>query len=529
MLMDVSSEIVHSLLPLFLVSTLGVGALAVGLIEGLAEATASVTKLFSGAVSDWVGKRKTLVLFGYGLSALTKPVFAMAPSVGWVVAARVTDRVGKGIRGAPRGALVADVTPRPLLGAAYGLRQSLDTVGTFAGPLLAMGLMVLTQNAYRTAFWAAGVPAALAVALVVFGVQEPDGRKAGRTAAAPLSPAEIRRLGAAYWGAVAVAVLMALARFSEAFLLLRAESVGMAAALEIKFAHVVNEKDAFHVAAEKFKELVEKETKGELTVALFPNAKLGDERTLLERMKMGIVDSGIITSGPIINFVPSFGVIDLTFLFRDPDHAYKVLDGPIGKKLLAEMESQGWKGLAFGERGFRNLTNSKRPVVTPEDAKGLKIRVMQNPVYVDSFKALGTNAVPMAWTEVLTALQQGTVDGQENPLNVIVAFKLYETQKYLTITRHAYAPAPIIMILATWKKLSPAQQAIVQKAAQDAAEFERAWDNKMEADWLKELQAKGMEVRTPDLKPFQNAVRPVYDQYGAKYGQPLIDSIINTK
>lgn len=230
MLMDVSSEIVHSLLPLFLVSSLGVSALAVGLIEGLAEATASVTKLFSGAVSDWVGKRKTLVLIGYGLSALTKPVFAMAPSVGWVVTARVTDRVGKGIRGAPRDALVADVTPRPLLGAAYGLRQSLDTVGAFAGPLLAMLVMGLTGNAFRTAFWVAGIPAALAVALIVFGVQEPDGRKAGRTAAPPLSPAEIRRLGAAYWGAVAVAVLMTLARFSEAFLLLRAESVGMAAA-----------------------------------------------------------------------------------------------------------------------------------------------------------------------------------------------------------------------------------------------------------------------------------------------------------
>jgi len=229
MLMDVSSEIVHSLLPVFLVSTLGVSALAVGLIEGLAEATASVTKLFSGAVSDWVGKRKPLLLFGYGLSALTKPVFALAPSVGWVVTARVTDRLGKGIRGAPRDALVADVTPRPLLGTAYGLRQSLDTVAAFAGPLLAMALMALTHGAFRTAFWASGIPAALAVMLIVFGVHESEGRQAGRATAPPLSPAEIRRLGAAYWASVAVAVLMTLARFSEAFLLLRAESVGMGA------------------------------------------------------------------------------------------------------------------------------------------------------------------------------------------------------------------------------------------------------------------------------------------------------------
>ncbi len=302
-----------------------------------------------------------------------------------------------------------------------------------------------------------------------------------------------------------------------------------AAAMEIKFAHVVNEKDAFHVAAEKFKELVEKRSQGALTVNIFPNAKLGDERTLLERMKMGIVDAGIITNGPIINFVPSFGAVDLPFLFRDPKHAYKVLDGNIGKKLMADLESQGWKGLAFGERGFRNLTNSKHAVKTPADIKGLKIRVMQNPVYVDSFKALGANAVPMAWTEVLTALQQGTVDGQENPLNVIMAFKLYETQKYLSITRHAYAPAPIIMSMATWKKLTPAQQGIVMKAAQEAAEFERAWDNRMEAEWMKELKAKGMVIATPDLAPFQKAVKPVYDQYSAKFGKDLIEAIQKTK
>jgi tripartite ATP-independent transporter DctP family solute receptor len=304
---------------------------------------------------------------------------------------------------------------------------------------------------------------------------------------------------------------------------------GSAFAMEIKFAHVVNEKDAFHLAAVKFKELVEQRTNGALTVTIYPNAKLGDERTLLERMKMGIVDGGIITSGPIINFVPSFGVIDLPFQFRDPKHAYKVLDGSIGQKLMADLESQGWKGLAFGERGFRNLTNSKRPVRTPADIKGLKIRVMQNPVYVDSFKALGANAVPMAWTEVLTALQQGTVDGQENPLNVIMAFKLYETQKYLSITRHAYAPAPIIMSMSTWKKLTPAQQDIVRKAAQEAADYERAWDNRMEAGWLKELKAKGMVVTTPDLRPFRKAVKPVYDEYTPKYGKALIESIQNTK
>ncbi len=300
-------------------------------------------------------------------------------------------------------------------------------------------------------------------------------------------------------------------------------------ALEIKLAHVVNEKDSFHLAAEKFKALTEKYTNGSVTVTIFPNAKLGDERTLLERMKMGIVDAGIITNGPIINFVPRFGAIDLPFLFRSPEHAYKVLDGPIGQGLFADLEKQGWKGLAWAERGFRNLTNSKKPVNTPDDVKGLKVRVMQNPVYVDSFKALGANAVPMAWTEALTALQQGTVDGQENPLNVIVAFKLNESQKYMAITRHAYAPAPILMSMVTWKKLNPEQQKAVVKAAQEAAVYERSFNNASEKLWVKELEGKGMKVTTPDLKPFLDAVKPVYDAYTPKFGKDFIAAIQNTK
>jgi len=241
------------------------------------------------------------------------------------------------------------------------------------------------------------------------------------------------------------------------------------------------------------------------------------------------VDAGIITNGPIINFVPRFGAIDLPFLFRNPDHAYKVLDGPIGNQLFADMEKQGWKGLAWAERGFRNLTNSKKAVNTPDDVKGLKIRVMQNPVYVDSFKALGANAVPMAWTEALTALQQGTVDGQENPLNVIVAFKLNESQKYMAITRHAYAPAPIIMSMVTWKKLDAGQQKAVLKAAQEAAVYERAFNNASEKLWVAELEGKGMKVTTPDLKPFLAAVKPVYDAYTPKFGKDFIAAIQNTK
>jgi tripartite ATP-independent transporter DctP family solute receptor len=308
-------------------------------------------------------------------------------------------------------------------------------------------------------------------------------------------------------------------------------SVSMAfGGMNIKVAHVVNEQDAFHLCALKFKEVVETETGGEITVTIFPNAKLGDERALLENMKMGAVDAGIITSGPIINFLPEFGIFDLPFLFRSPEHAYAVLDGPIGQGMLQSMESQGWVGLAYGERGFRNLTNSKRSVQTPEDMKGLKIRLMQNPVYVESFKLLGANAVPMAWTEALTALQQGTIDGQENPLNVIVSFKLFESQKHLSLTRHAYAPNVIMMSKITWNRLSPEQQEIVKKAAAEAAWANRNYDNEKAAEWLQFLKDQGMDVvENPDLGAFRQAVQPIYDKYEEKFGKERLQAIADTQ
>ena len=230
LLMDISSEMIHSLLPLFMVGTLGASALVVGLIEGLAEATALIVKVFSGALSDYLGKRKGLAVFGYALGALTKPVFALASSTGLVFAARLADRIGKGIRGAPRDALVADIAPPELRGAAFGLRQSLDTVGAFVGPLLAVGLMLLWHDDFRAVFWVAVIPGLLAVAVLVFGVHEPD-RPAQTVRRNPVTRANLRRLGSPYWWVVAVGELFTLARFSEAFLVLRAEQGGMALAL----------------------------------------------------------------------------------------------------------------------------------------------------------------------------------------------------------------------------------------------------------------------------------------------------------
>jgi MFS family permease len=226
MLMDISSEMIHALLPIYMVTVLGTSALSVGIIEGIAEATASITKVFSGALSDWLGKRKLLAALGYGLAAFTKPIFPLAASIEWLIAARFIDRVGKGIRGAPRDALVADIAPPDLRGASFGLRQSLDTVGAFLGPLFAIGLMWLTADHFQAVFWIAVIPAFLSVGLIVVAVKEPDRPKEQRRVRMPLHRDELRRLGATYWWVVAVAAVFTLARFSEAFLILRAQSIG---------------------------------------------------------------------------------------------------------------------------------------------------------------------------------------------------------------------------------------------------------------------------------------------------------------
>ena len=230
MFMDISSEMIHSLLPMFMVTTLGASALMVGLIEGLAEATALIVKVFSGSLSDYLGRRKGLAVFGYALGALSKPLFALAGGIGLIVAARLVDRLGKGIRGAPRDALVADLAPAHLRGAAFGLRQSLDTVGAFVGPLLAVGLMLLWANDFRAVFWVAVIPGGLAVLLLLFGVNEPAA-PANTRRVNPISRVSLRRLDGTYWWVVAIGGVFTLARFSEAFLVLRAMQSEMSLAL----------------------------------------------------------------------------------------------------------------------------------------------------------------------------------------------------------------------------------------------------------------------------------------------------------
>ncbi len=226
--MDLSSEMIHALLPLYLVTVLGASTLTVGIIEGIAEATASITKIFSGALSDYLGKRKLLAALGYGLAAVTKPIFPLAPDIAWLTAARFIDRVGKGIRGAPRDALIADLTPDGTRGGAYGLRQSLDTIGAVLGPLLAIVFMALLADNFTHVFWIAVIPAFISVAVIVFAVREPERPLGLRRVQSPFSRAELARLSMRYWTVVAVTAIFTLARFSEAFLLLRAQSVGLA-------------------------------------------------------------------------------------------------------------------------------------------------------------------------------------------------------------------------------------------------------------------------------------------------------------
>lgn len=229
--MDISSEMIHAVLPLYLVTVLGTSTLTVGIIEGIAEATAAITKVFSGALSDWLGKRKFLAALGYGLAAFTKPIFPLAPSVAWLIAARFIDRIGKGIRGAPRDALVAEISPPDLRGASFGLRQSLDTLGALLGPLLAIALMWAFSNDFTLVFWIAVIPAVISAGLIIVAVKEPKREAPVRKVRIPLSRSELGRLSANYWWVVAVASAFTLARFSEAFLVLKGQDIGLPLAL----------------------------------------------------------------------------------------------------------------------------------------------------------------------------------------------------------------------------------------------------------------------------------------------------------
>jgi tripartite ATP-independent transporter DctP family solute receptor len=296
----------------------------------------------------------------------------------------------------------------------------------------------------------------------------------------------------------------------------------------LKLATVTPDHHAYTKGAQEFARLVEEATKGEVVIKVYGGGRLGKgERELLEGLQLGTIDMAVTATGPMSNFSEDMGVVDLPFLFTSNEHVDKVLDGPIGRSLLDGVEKTGIKGLAFFENGFRNFTNSKRSLLTPEDFVGLKFRTMENPVHLASVRQLGAQAVPMSWGEVYTSLQTGVIDGQENPVAIVSAFKLSEVQKYLSLTGHFYSPAPLSMSLKKFKALDAQHQQALLDAALKAAAYERKLIRDNEAEQLAALKEQGMVVSEVDKAVFVEAMAPVYDQFGKKYPgwQAVLDQI----
>jgi TRAP-type transport system periplasmic protein len=285
---------------------------------------------------------------------------------------------------------------------------------------------------------------------------------------------------------------------------------------------------AYNIGARKYAELVAQRTGNKVKIDIFPATQLGSERDLVEGLQLGTVDFVVTSTGPLGGFVPKMFVVDLPFLFRDKEHAYKVLDGPIGRGLLDAFSAKGIRGLAFWENGFRQITNNARPIEKPADLKGIKIRTMENKIHLATFRAFGASPTPMAWGEVYTALQQKTIDAQENPIAIIYTGKVYEVQKYLTLTGHFYSHSPILMSEKSFQSLPKDIQKIMLDTALECATFERNLLRDDEAKQLADLKAKGMQVNTPDKKPFQDAAASVYKEFESQFGKEMIDRIINT-
>ena len=284
----------------------------------------------------------------------------------------------------------------------------------------------------------------------------------------------------------------------------------------------------YGVAIDTFAREVEARTNGRYKIQTFYAGALGAERESVEGVQLGTLDLTLTSTGPLPNFVPDVAILDIPFLFRDYAHARAVLDGPIGQELLQKFPPKGMVGLAWAENGFRHMTNSKRPVTAPDDLRGLKMRTMENPIHIEAYKQFGILPTPMAFTEVYTALQQGTVDGQENPLSVITAAKLDQVQKNLTLTGHVYSPAVILMNKAQWDKLSAADKQAFLDAAREAVKANRARIDEDERKAVADLRSKGMLiVENVDKAKFQATLAPVYVDFGKRFGQENIDRIKN--
>ncbi|MBT2325853.1 TRAP transporter substrate-binding protein [Variovorax paradoxus] len=284
------------------------------------------------------------------------------------------------------------------------------------------------------------------------------------------------------------------------------------------------------VAIDTFAKEVAARTNGRYKIETFYNGSLGGERESIEAVQLGTQELAFSSTGPVPNFVPETKILDVPFLFRDKAHARAVLDGPIGQELLTKFDAKGFKALAWAENGFRHMTNSKRDVKGPEDLKGLKMRTMENPVHIAAYKGLGIITTPMAFPEVFTALQQGTVDGQENPLPVIMAAKFSQVQKHLSLTGHVYSPCVFVMNKAAFDKLGAADKTAFLEAAKVAAKANRDRVDQDDANGVKELRAQGMTViETVDKAKFVSMLAPVNADFEKQFGKANLDKIRDYK
>lgn len=285
------------------------------------------------------------------------------------------------------------------------------------------------------------------------------------------------------------------------------------------------------LGAYKMAEIVKDKTNGRIQITVYNDSQLAKgEREMLEGLQYGTIDIYVGSTGPVGNFSPSMLIVDVPFLFRDTAHVDQVLDGPIGTQLLADLDKSGLKGLAFWENGFRHLTNNKVAVKTPEDAKGLKIRTMENKAHIAAFKAAGLNPTPMAYSEVYSALQKNVLDGQENPVAAVYSSKLYEVQQYFSLTGHVYSPAPVIVSMKRWQQMPKEDQAIIAQAAREVAKYQRKLIRDSEEQQLKEMEGKGFVViRDVDKAAWQKAMQPAFDELAKQFGQDKMDAIIRTQ
>jgi len=299
----------------------------------------------------------------------------------------------------------------------------------------------------------------------------------------------------------------------------------------MKLASTQSMEHPYMIGAKQFADLIKERTNGRIEIKLYPSNQLGKgEREMTEGIQQGAIDLLVTSTGPLGGFSPSINILDFPFLFRDNAHVDLVLDGPIGRKLLDDFEKANIKALAFWENGFRHLTNNKVSVKKVDDAKGLKIRTMENKVHLAAWKAAGLNPTPMAWGEVYTALQQRVIDGQENPVAVYYASKFWDVQKHFSLTAHVYSPSPFLMSKKTFDAMPKPDQELFVKTAYEVAKFQRKVNRDAEEDKLKEIASKGVTVvRDVDRESFKKAMAPIYDQFSDQFAKSDIEAIMNAK